>query len=317
MQPRFKIGERVRFLHENGEGVVQKILGPNLLEVLVDDFLELEVGINEVVKIHAEETAFLAPDIDEDAPKPKPENRTAVLSPPSLVVLRKPSKDYEFWITNESTDEIVFTVYMRIKDKYQGLGVGTVPPGEKQYIGKVTSEDFHRANLVSIQMIRFPRAGRIRPIPPFSMEINCKKEIFRKTSTTVHALGSLGWEFYLEEKKSVEVPKSDFIRIKDEDKPVRNMRPPVVCDLHIDKLVDNPARVDSRNILLIQMDHFERRLSEARLNSEDQVVFIHGVGVGKLKQEIRRQLKEYDFVKRYGAADPLEYGNGATVVELK
>lgn len=137
MQPRFKVGERVRFLHENQEGVVQAVLGPNLLEVLVDDFLELEVGANEVVKIHAEESTFLTPDPEEEALSPKPENRKAVISPPSLVVLRKPNKDYEFWMTNESTDEVVFTIYLRIKDKYKGLGAGSVPPREKQYIDKV------------------------------------------------------------------------------------------------------------------------------------------------------------------------------------
>ncbi len=317
MHPRFKVGERVRFLHENQEGVIQNILGPNLLEVLVDDFLELEVGPNEIVKIHSEEGVLLAPDVDVNLEKPRPENRKAVHSPPSLAVLRKSGKEYEFWITNESTDEIIFAIYLRIKDKYQGLGAGTVPPGEKQFIEKLTSENFHRANLISVQMIRYPHAGRIYPIPPFSMEINCKKEIFNKASTPVASLGNLGWEFYLEEKKAFSIPKSDFIRIKDEDKPVRSMRPPVVFDLHIDKLVDNPAEIDTRNILLVQMEHFEQRLSEARLAGEDQVVFIHGVGVGKLKQEIRRQLREYDFVIRYGPADPLEYGNGATVVELK
>lgn len=317
MSVRFKIGERVRFLHENQEGVVQAILGNNMLEILVDDFLELEVSTNEVVKIHAEETTLLAPDQDEEAEKPKPENRKVINAPPSLVVLRKPSKDYEFWVTNESSDEIAFTVYIRIRDKYQGINTGTVPPHEKLYLGKLTSEDFHRANLISIQMLRFPHAGRIRPIPPFSMEINCKKEIFNKISTTIPALGSLGWEFYLEEKKSVAMPKSDFIRIREEDKPIRQRKPPVVYDLHIDKLVRYPTRVDSRTMLLTQMEHFEKYMSEARMAGEDQIVFIHGVGIGALKREIRRQLKEYDFVKKFSSADPIEYGNGATLVELK
>ncbi len=317
MSVNYKVGEKVRFLHEDQEGVVQQILSGNMLEVLVDDFLEMEVHVNEVVKIHSEEKTLLVEEEEEDLPKVKPENLKRIDAPPSLVVLRKPNKDYEFWITNESTDEVIFTVFIRIKDKYRGIAAGTVPPNEKQYIGKSTSEDFHRANLISVQIIRFPLAGRIRPIPPLSLEYNCKKLIFNKNATNIPSMSGLGWEFFLEEEKSVQLPKSDFIRVKQENEAVRFSKPPLVVDLHIEKLVDNPTQVDSRTMLLIQLEHLKQKLSDARLKGMDKLVLIHGTGSKKLKEEIRRELRGYDFVTKVQAADPTRYGNGATLVEME
>jgi|GEM_PF-2206004 len=319
MAHHFKVGERVRFLHENQEGVIQAILSPRLIEVLVDDFLELEVSPEEIVQIHAAEATFLQAPTEENEPLPelKPEEKVAVDAPPSLAIIRTPNKDYEFWLSNQSTNEIAFTTFLRIRDKYQGIAAGSVPPKEKLYIGKSSSENFHRANLIKIQLLFFPHAGRIMPMPPFSMEVNVKKEIMNRHAWPIASIGGHGWEFILEEQKPSQLPSSDFARVTETRKPTVFSKPTVVYDLHIDKLVDNPLTVDSRTMLLIQTEHFERKLSEARLKGLDKIVFIHGVGVGTLKREIHRMLKEYDFVERFGSADPLEYGNGATFVELK
>lgn len=319
MAHHFKVGERVRFLHENQEGVVQALLNSRLIEVLVDDFLELEVHPDEIVKIHAEEAALLQTMTEDEDPLPaiRPEDKVVVDAPPSLAVIRNPNKDYEFWLTNQSTNEIAFTTFIRIRDKYQGIAAGSVPPRDKLYIGKSSAENFHRANLLKVQLLFFPHAGRIMPMPPFSMEVNVKKEIFNRHPWPITAVGGQGWEFILEDKPIVSLPESDFAKVTTSKKAPRFKKPTVVYDLHIDKLVKNPMTVDTDSILLLQAEHFERKLSEARLKGLDKIVFIHGVGVGTLKREIHRMLKEYDFVDKFGSADPLEYGNGATFVDLK
>jgi dsDNA-specific endonuclease/ATPase MutS2 len=47
------------------------------------------------------------------------------------------------------------------------------------------------------------------------------------------------------------------------------------------------------------------------------VVFIHGVGNGTLKLEIRRELEKKDKILTFQDASFKEYGYGATMVNLK
>ncbi len=53
MKENFKVGEKVRLLHHKGEGIVQRLISPTRIEVLIDDFYEMEVGVGEIVRINA------------------------------------------------------------------------------------------------------------------------------------------------------------------------------------------------------------------------------------------------------------------------
>jgi|SRR6185312_7748374 len=85
-------------------------------------------------------------------------------------------------------------------------------------------------------------------------------------------------------------------------------------DLHAEKLTDNPDTMDSFEILTLQLQTFEKYFDLAIAHHLPSMVVIHGVGTGKLRDEIheilrtKRQVKS--FVNRY---DP-RYGYGATEV---
>ena len=89
-------------------------------------------------------------------------------------------------------------------------------------------------------------------------------------------------------------------------------------DLHIEQLVDNITNLSNGEILDIQMGRFHIALEGAIRNKIKKIVFIHGIGNGKLKHEIRKTLdsSKYSHYK-YQDASFKEYGYGATLVLLK
>jgi len=277
----------------------------------------LEVSVDEVVKINAGESILLEEEEEEPKPK-KAEARPVIAGTPSLIIVRDQQKDYQFWIVNPSSDEILFTAYYRVREKYRPLNAASVPPQDRFFLGRLPSQDFHNANQVHVTILRYVRAGRIRPAQPFTLEIKAKKDIFNQRARYIAEVDAEGYEFVFEEKKEkVVLPDSDFVRVKPEQKSQPNPEHTVVVDLHIHRLVSNPASIDTRMMMEIQMEHFERKLADARLNKVQRVVFIHGIGSGQLRKRIHDELRRTEWVHSFSNADPVKYANGATLVELE
>ena len=85
-------------------------------------------------------------------------------------------------------------------------------------------------------------------------------------------------------------------------------------DLHIEKLVDRFNHLTNAEILQIQLSEFEKWLELAQLNHLPSMIFIHGVGKGKLKQEIHDLLKAKKGIKSFVNQYDEFYGYGATEV---
>jgi dsDNA-specific endonuclease/ATPase MutS2 len=87
-------------------------------------------------------------------------------------------------------------------------------------------------------------------------------------------------------------------------------------DLHIEELVDNTKGMNNSAILNIQLNHFRLKLEQAMAANALRIIFIHGIGNGKLRSEIHRILTSYDNI-RFQDASYRKYGFGATEVILK
>jgi hypothetical protein len=64
-------------------------------------------------------------------------------------------------------------------------------------------------------------------------------------------------------------------------------------DLHAHELLESQRGMTNGDIVVYQLEHFERMLRNAEEKKVKRVIFIHGVGQGVLRQEIRRILNEY------------------------
>lgn len=87
-------------------------------------------------------------------------------------------------------------------------------------------------------------------------------------------------------------------------------------DLHIEKLREDHKSMDPVLILQAQLDQFKSCLESAIAAGLQRVVFIHGVGVGTLKTEIKKILRAYEFIE-FEDAPVNQYGIGATDVRIR
>jgi hypothetical protein len=87
-----------------------------------------------------------------------------------------------------------------------------------------------------------------------------------------------------------------------------------VIDLHIEKIMDRHNHLSNAEILHFQLQEFEKWFELARLHHLPNMIIIHGVGKGKLKQEIHDLLKVKPGVKSFINQYSDFYGYGATEV---
>lgn len=131
--------------------------------------------------------------------------------------------------------------------------------------------------------------------------VNCDRILDRLTLRTVDASPK---------------PTDNFILpAKAKNRKKRSGQPDLEVDLHIDALVDSSRGLTNFEIVQIQMEVFRKKLNHARRNRFKKIVFIHGVGEGVLRFEIREELKGMTNCS-FEDADFRRYGQGATEVNL-
>ncbi|MEO0571351.1 MAG: Smr/MutS family protein [Bacteroidota bacterium] len=112
-------------------------------------------------------------------------------------------------------------------------------------------------------------------------------------------------------KKEKEVPKRKKIpSVKTKE---RNA-PKMEVDLHIHQLTTSTKGMTNFDMLNLQLDTAKRQLEFAISKRIQKVVFIHGIGEGILKEELKYLFKRYpvDFYD----AEYQKYGIGATEVYI-
>ena len=99
-------------------------------------------------------------------------------------------------------------------------------------------------------------------------------------------------------------------------KVVNDISKPLEIDLHIEQLVDNLNGLENKDMLKIQMDCVRTTLEKNSGRHGLRIIFIHGVGQGVLKNEIRKLLDSKFPKCKYQDASFQEYGFGATQVTV-
>ena len=90
-----------------------------------------------------------------------------------------------------------------------------------------------------------------------------------------------------------------------------------VVDLHIEKLTDDWKGISNLEILGIQLKEFEKWYDLAVANHQSNLIIIHGVGSGKLRDEIHDILRLKRDVKSFVNQYHPSFGYGATEIYFK
>lgn len=90
--------------------------------------------------------------------------------------------------------------------------------------------------------------------------------------------------------------------------------PKSVIDLHIEKLTDDWRRMSNYEMLGLQLKTFEKYYHLSVIHRQPSLIVIHGIGEGKLRDEIHDVLRGRSEVKSFVNQYHPRYGYGATEI---
>lgn len=322
----YRVGQRVRFLHENSDGIITALIDKHHVEVDLGDDFPMEVHVDEIIGIDTRESYLMDKSPSEEASASTNATHAEVtagahairsgskLFSLSLAICPSDEQQYDFLIINPTATEVLYTCYTRQKHKYTGMACGRLPAGELQSVFSLSDKQLKELKELYWQMVQFS-PGKGYPHMPMVKQLPWNRGRMAASTRFIQALNRRGWVFSLTEQESESdralKVQSEFVRIKDSDVTFKEER---IIDLHIEEIADRPWEMAPSTMLDLQLEHMEKRLSEAIMDNFRSAILIHGVGEGTLRKEVHKRLKKTAYVSSFEPADPKRFGNGATKI---
>jgi hypothetical protein len=342
-----KAGDKVRFLDEKGEGVISRFLDNRQVLVLMEDGFEIPYPVNKLVPVMQDtrksdakaEPLVYKKDVIEQPHFDTPQQG---LQEEGVFLVYLPADpdqplagNFTVHVFNHTDYHIQFAVSTKLIGKYKTEYVDTLAPHQSVKIRDIQAEDIERWSSLLADILFFSYDNFVSREPVSRVLKQKPARFYKETSFTEKGFTaspsivvdltrsmhkSQAWEEeYFEEKELLKIV------FEKEHKPVKplsrqseknNSALEWEVDLHLEELVDNVKGMTNGQMLDIQLRHFQKKLDEAMASNIRKVVFIHGVGNGRLKQEIRKLLGTYKELRFHDAAYGT-YGFGATEVVFR
>lgn len=347
-----KIGDRVKFLNAVGGGKVTGYVSPKVVSVEDEQGFEVPVLITELVKVEQFEKVVAGrrktepkatkpepvmpkkeslPLFASSAGKPATDTPSYFLAFVPQVPTMPLSGEIRIWLVNDSNYSVLFHFSLLIDGSYISERSGRLAPYSRLPLKGFSHEDLSNFPDFGIQLLPFAVKGRnlLKPLAK-TIKVNPVK-FYKETIYTGNAyFETRAWLISLNEngleKELEKLREHDFsapqvhkesIEVKKSEEKKRDLVELKEVDLHVHELVEDSKGLEPKELLDIQMDKFRFEMENAIQHGTKRIVFIHGVGQGTLKNELRRELtnryKKYDFQD----ASFREYGYGATMVILR
>lgn len=335
-----KIGDRVRFLNDVGEGTVRKFLDRNIVEVETLDGWNIPTMISELIVVPGSggEAAPRSEARQVVFHSTQPENDASTLSSGELHVwllaVRDSDQDNTFsgirwYLVNDSACHLTFSFFMQDGDDVSLVEKDVLEPGTKIFLQELSLNELSACRGFHIQgILQASRMQRIPPVVsrfvPFQVSkfsapgAYAENDYLHEPALVFDALKPKKIkkdETHPREKEDDGVNLASDIPVYPGGKKADQVRREV--DLHINQLVESVVGMSNRDILERQMRVFESELEAAIQNREREVVFIHGIGNGTLKEKLRKTLETDYPVCSYEDASYKDYGFGATLVIIR
>jgi hypothetical protein len=242
-----------------------------------------------------------------------------------------------FYILNNSEKEFVCTCLARTTNGWQGLQRGVIAGRSVLEAGTFRRDELMDISAFLIQGFTYneginKHTSTIRKeiqvqLPGFQDKINGinGRLAFARISTVYSEATAEPDELkLLKEKYESDAIRSALLSGKTSSQRKKPKSEPdddslliteKIIDLHIEELIEDPSRLSNAEIINIQMKRFHEEMDSAMRNYTKRIFFIHGVGNGTLKSNIRQELRAYPGVA-FRDADFRKFGSGATEVIL-
>jgi len=349
-----KIGDKVKFLNDVGGGRITKISGklatvlnqdgfevPTLIsELLRIDEKELISGNvtditrekNAKSKEEAQEVIEVNVTLEAKADTDEPQGIYFAFVPKDK--FNPTESDLVTYLINDTTYTIFYHICKPDGTNVEKFAANVLEPNTKIALKTLSKKMLQEKQEYLFQLMFFGKKSyklkqmvsrelKINPIRFFKQKSYKENDFFDELSILmpVYEEDRLGKEVENLSINDIEkVVALKEIHSPTINKPIqykRNENPATiseVVDLHIHELIEDERGMSNQEILDIQMDYFRRKLNDAIKRRIKSITFIHGVGNGRLKLELRKEL-DYQYKNyKYQDASFAEFGYGATMV---
>jgi hypothetical protein len=336
---KYQIGDRILVLHSQEEGEVVDIINEKMVMIEVDkiqfpvymdqiDFPYFkrftEKPLDKLRTDNKKEKKYV-----DDIKKEKTTSRYKVSEGVWLSFLPVFDKDvfdedivksFKLYLINQTNDAYNFTYYLQFAGspdfelKNQLLSLNDF------YLHDVSLEDMNDAPKFVVEFSLVDSNKKKADYFEASLKIKAK-QLFKKIEeirmknepTFSFKLFEKYPDKYFEDKPELTRMSEGYVYSASEAS--RRLEPPrSVVDLHIEKLTDDWTRLSNFEILTIQLEYFEKYYDLAIAHHQPNLIVIHGIGSGKLRDEIHEILKTKKEVKSFTNQYHPNFGYGATEI---
>lgn len=347
-----KIGDRVRFLNAVGGGKITGFVSPKVVNVEDEQGFEVPVLLSELVKDSRFDEILERPVVKEikrpkeEPPQPKKESLPLFASSAGNPATAEPAYFLAFvpevptlplsgmikaWLVNDSRNTLLYHFSLLKEGAYHSEKSGRMAPFSRVPLMGFGHEDLSSFPDFGLQLLPFEKKGssllpavmktlKVNPVRFYKETSFSENPYFEKRamlldvrekdmSADLEKLRQRDFSAPEVTAESGDVPKE-----KPQKRRILDLRE---VDLHIGELVDSVTGLSNKEMLDLQMEKFRSEMETAIRNGTHRIVFIHGVGQGTLKNELRRELETR--YRKYDTQDASfrEYGYGATMVILR
>lgn len=345
------IGDRVKFLNSVGGGIVRSFQSKSVALVEDEDGFEVPTLISELVKDDRGSYSE-TPQHDDtrttvlQSPQSPQTTEQEAYEPiiiegndkPNFFIAFVPTDtnnpvggEIELFLINDSNYTLLFNYSKKHDGTFTSAESGDIEPNTKLLIDSYSQSDLPDFPKLYFQIIPFLSESK-ELSSPFTKELVISPVKFYKERSYLEN------DFFNEHaiifSLSKDLVAEDFDKItQDEFRKVISQKEQtsaptkavnkrkrtselIEVDLHIHEILDDFSALSNHEMLEIQLERFNSEMKDAIANKVRKIVFIHGVGAGKLKMEILNELKRKYAKYSYQDASFKEYGFGATMVNL-
>ncbi|WP_017257962.1 Smr/MutS family protein [Pedobacter arcticus] len=313
---KYQLGEFVRFVDERREGYITKIINDEMVGVTGDDDFEIPVMVTNITRVHGHSSN---PETKQASPEEKANIENFVEKGIFLVAIPDANKGsvVHFSVVNETSYQLMVGLKTLTKDVYKGAFFGELASEKSVKVFSAALPELDLWPTLNFQILYYTATNKA-PVKPLEFSVKFKSKDFAGSKQQVALMKANGWLFRMDEPVLVlDAQKIKESFFKPSEEKVVLQKPAKEVDLHIEKLRDDHDFLSKREIMDIQLDHFQKSLEAAIVHKYESIVFIHGAGNGTLQHEIHKAISKNTQVKTFMDAQKEKFGYGATKIILK
>ena len=312
-------------LDQVGEGIVTAYTRDNRILVLMDDGFEIPYFEKELVVIGQTSVSEISSSTETISQLASSQLQEAVYM---AFILNGIVKDFpliDVQLMNRRKEAMLFALYSESEKNFMLEGRGEIAAGASKSMIKIALPELLAKDRFFIQLQPFSNKPSVPPISWSGFVKHQTPQVIEPpTWPMIEELSSRAMlvQVYPDKGQNIQVSRNKesenagkMLKASQEWLLKEGRDGKFEVDLHIEELLENTAGMDNSEIIRYQLRYFEKCMDEARRRPIKRFVAIHGIGKGRLRDEIRKILVSEN-IEHYDA--PLsKYGYGATEIIVK